>query len=169
MSSLSRVFCVLICLIYPVISPASAGAVTNAYVEDFATKQYCDTLNTTAWWDTIIGEIKLAPFELSLKGSYFAGDYIDGVAVLPEARGHGIGTRLLDEALAIARESGKRWVRLHVVDTNPRAQALYERLGYRVTKVEPTRWMSGVLGFGAMIAMERQVEGGAGTGPTAEP
>jgi ribosomal protein S18 acetylase RimI-like enzyme len=91
--------------------------------------------------------------------------YVDGVAVAAEARGQGIGTLLMDEAAAIARETGKRWLRLDVISTNPRAQALYERLGYRVTKVTPTRWMARWMGFDAIISMERAVE--AGAGPTA--
>jgi ribosomal protein S18 acetylase RimI-like enzyme len=92
--------------------------------------------------------------------------YIDGVAVAAQARGQGVGTKLLDEVMAIARESGKRHIRLHVVDTNPRAQALYQRLGFRVTKVEPTGYME--LGSGATVAMELPVasagEAGAGDG-----
>jgi ribosomal protein S18 acetylase RimI-like enzyme len=79
-----------------------------------------------------------------------------------------VGTKLLDEVIAIARESGKRRVRLHVVDTNPRAQALYQRLGFRVTKVEPTGYMERWLGSGATVAMEKPVasagEAGAGDG-----
>ena len=84
--------------------------------------------------------------------------YVDGIAVSPAARGLGIGTRLLSEVTAIARSRGKRYVRLDVIDTNPRAQALYERLGYRVTKVTPTRWMARWMGFDALISMERAVE-----------
>ena len=55
--------------------------------------------------------------------------WVDGIAVAPDARGRGVGTRLLDETTAIARRLGKRYVRLDVIDRNPRAQALYERLG----------------------------------------
>ena len=40
------------------------------FVEDFDSKQYCDTLNTTALWDTVAGELKLPPFELTYAGSY---------------------------------------------------------------------------------------------------
>lgn len=80
--------------------------------------------------------------------------YIDGIAVSPTARGLGIGTRLLDEAQAIARAGGKRFVRLDVIDTNPRAQALYARLGYKVTSVHSFRCMERWLGFGGMISME---------------
>ena len=73
----------------------AAEAVVHRHLEDFSTTQYQDTLNTTAWWDTVGGEIKLFPFELTLAGSYdtlgsargvaIAGDYayvIDGDAGL---------------------------------------------------------------------------------------
>ncbi len=47
-----------------------AGTGTNDYEDDFTSEFYCDTLNTTALWDTIHGEFKLPPFELALFGSY---------------------------------------------------------------------------------------------------
>jgi L-amino acid N-acyltransferase YncA len=84
--------------------------------------------------------------------------YVDGIAVAGRARGLGIGTQLLDEIRSLARAHGKQFVRLDVIDTNPRAQALYERLGYRVTKVESFRWKQRWVGFGAMISMEQPVE-----------
>jgi ribosomal protein S18 acetylase RimI-like enzyme len=83
--------------------------------------------------------------------------YIDGIAVAPEARGRGVGTRLLEEINRIAHRQGKLFVRLDVVDTNPRAQALYERLGYRVTKVQSFHWKQRWVGFGATISMEQPV------------
>ena len=91
--------------------------------------------------------------------------YVDGVAVSPVVRGQGIGSRLLMEAEVIARECGLRWLRLDVIDTNPRAQALYERLGYRVTRVEKTQWMERWTGFGAIISMERAVDENASAQP----
>ncbi|MEX1295589.1 MAG: GNAT family N-acetyltransferase [Candidatus Limnocylindrales bacterium] len=83
--------------------------------------------------------------------------YVDGIAVSPGARGLGIGTRLLDETTAIARDLGKPFVRLDVIDTNPRAQALYERLGFRVTKVQSFRYLERLAGFGGMVSMELPV------------
>jgi hypothetical protein len=47
-----------------------AGSTTNQHIEDFTTKQYCDSLNTTALWDTIAGELRLPPFVPTLVGSY---------------------------------------------------------------------------------------------------
>lgn len=80
--------------------------------------------------------------------------YVDGIAVSPAARGLGIGTRLLDETASIARAQGKAFVRLDVVDTNPRAQALYERVGYRVTNVQSFRYAERWAGFSGMVSME---------------
>jgi ribosomal protein S18 acetylase RimI-like enzyme len=93
--------------------------------------------------------------------------YVDGLAVAATERSQGIGTRLLDEVTGIAREQAKRYVRLHVVDTNPRARALYERLGFTVTRVQSFRYKQRLIGFGAMISMERRVDGGQGADPQA--
>ena len=50
------------------------------------------------------------------------------IALLPEYRGRGIGTAMLEELLTEARESGVP-VRMHVERSNP-AQSLYTRLGF---------------------------------------
>ena len=55
---------------------------------------------------------------------------MDGIAVAAAARDRGIGTRLLAAVCDHARNRGKTGVRLDVVDTNARAGALYERLGF---------------------------------------
>ncbi len=59
--------------------------------------------------------------------------FIQKMGVSPEARGKGIGTALLSDAIARARAAGFRRCALDVATTNPRAQQLYERLGFRVT------------------------------------
>ena len=56
--------------------------------------------------------------------------YIEGLMVADSYRGQGIGTRLIDRL--------ERWAQLHracrltleVIDTNPRAHRLYQRLGF---------------------------------------
>ena len=52
------------------------------------------------------------------------------IALLPEYRNHGIGTRLLKELLAEGERAGKP-VSIHVESFNP-ARRLYERLGFAV-------------------------------------
>ncbi len=51
------------------------------------------------------------------------------VALLPEHRGKGIGTRLLKQVIATASLAGKP-VQIHVERLNP-ARHLYQRLGFR--------------------------------------
>jgi len=57
------------------------------------------------------------------------------IALVPEARGQGIGSRLIGQLLDEA-ERGARPVRLQVL-AGSRAQELYGRLGFRVMAQEP--------------------------------
>jgi len=38
--------------------------------EGFSTREYRDLENTTVFWDTIPGELKLHPVEITLRGAY---------------------------------------------------------------------------------------------------
>lgn len=58
--------------------------------------------------------------------------YISNVAVEPDHRGMGLGTRLIARARAEAGGAGSRSVVLDVEADNPRAQRLYERLGFHL-------------------------------------
>ncbi|MFF7247366.1 GNAT family N-acetyltransferase [Embleya sp. NPDC008237] len=87
---------------------------------------------------------------------------MDGIAVDPDRRGLGIGSRLLDEVAALAPELGCRHIRLDVIDVNPRARALYERHGFVATRTEHTPYLRGLMGFAAVTTMIRPV----GSGPT---
>jgi dihydropteroate synthase len=51
--------------------------------------------------------------------------------VAPEARGHGVGTRLVAAALRWARSLAALEVTLRVSDSQPAARRLYERCGFR--------------------------------------
>jgi ribosomal protein S18 acetylase RimI-like enzyme len=64
-------------------------------------------------------------------------DFIEEIALLPEAQGRGIGTRLVRDILQAARRRGVP-VRLSVFASNP-AQALYARLGFEVVRIEDPR------------------------------
>ena len=56
--------------------------------------------------------------------------YVNAIAAFPEARGLGVGTRLMAHADRMALAGGHRGVSLIVSDANPGARRLYERLGY---------------------------------------
>jgi ribosomal protein S18 acetylase RimI-like enzyme len=60
--------------------------------------------------------------------------------VEPEWQGRGIGTTLMRHLEDVARARGMRAIRLFVSKENPRAQALYERLGYSVDGEGVDRW-----------------------------
>ncbi len=71
---------------------------------------------------------------------------MDGIFVAETARGLGIGTALLDAIKAEAQTRGLSHVRLDVIDSNPRARALYERQGFvpgRVEHLGPLRLLFG--------------------------
>lgn len=82
---------------------------------------------------------------------------MDGIAVSPEARGQGLGSLLLDGILEEARRRGLSSVRLDVVDTNPRARALYERKGFQAVSEEKTWPFGWLFGFASATRMERRV------------
>lgn len=58
--------------------------------------------------------------------------YAAHLGVAPEYRGQGIGEALLTYQRELAVEQGRRIYALDVAATNPRAQRLYERFGFRV-------------------------------------
>jgi hypothetical protein len=49
-----------------VFQSAAAQAADLSFSEDFSTKGFCDSVATTALWDTAAGEIRLHPFEIRL-------------------------------------------------------------------------------------------------------
>ncbi|GAA4036703.1 GNAT family N-acetyltransferase [Streptomyces shaanxiensis] len=66
---------------------------------------------------------------------------INGLCVWPESlRSQGIGTALVSAAERLARERGIGSMGLGVGDGNPRAAALYARLGYLPTVAYVDRW-----------------------------
>ena len=64
--------------------------------------------------------------------------FIQKVGVSEDMRGKGVGTALMTEQINSARDKGFRRCVLDVAVTNPHAQLLYERLGFRV--VEQRKW-----------------------------
>ncbi|PJI86425.1 acetyltransferase (GNAT) family protein [Yoonia maricola] len=82
---------------------------------------------------------------------------MDGLFVAPEARGRGVGTALLDAVANEAKQRGYTQVRLDVVDTNPRAKALYRHVGFKELKTVKIGLMRHIFGFSASTTMVRDV------------
>ena len=61
-------------------------------------------------------------------------------ATHPRLQGLGLGTRLIGEGERRIRRRGVVWAILGVEDNNPRARALYERLGYVPWRREGASW-----------------------------
>lgn len=87
-------------------------------------------------------------FSLYERKNEEGGLLMDGISVRSDARGRGIGSRLLEEVEAYAIARGFKSIRLDVIDTNPDAKRLYERKGFRVTKSETFEGLRWLLGFG---------------------
>jgi ribosomal protein S18 acetylase RimI-like enzyme len=60
-------------------------------------------------------------------------EYVANLGVRPDLRSRGIGAALIRDRQAVAVQKGRRTYALDVSAKNPRAQALYERLGFAVT------------------------------------
>jgi GNAT superfamily N-acetyltransferase len=100
--------------------------------EEFLTMQF------NAQWDHYEQYYPEAAFlVIERKGEPIGRIYIDraaeeicliDIALIPEVRGHGLGTKLVEEILEEGQASGKR-VEIHVERFNP-AMHLYERLGF---------------------------------------
>lgn len=78
---------------------------------------------------------------------------MDGICVAETTRGQGVGSALFGALFEYARQNGFTHVTLDVIDTNPRAKALYERLGFNATGEETTGPLKPLLGFNSATKM----------------
>jgi GNAT superfamily N-acetyltransferase len=79
--------------------------------------------------DAVVGTVSAVPKRESL--------YVRSMAVLPAARGHGAGRRLLQEVEAFAAEEGFRSMVLSTTPFLAEAIRLYERCGFARTGEGP--------------------------------
>lgn len=78
---------------------------------------------------------------------------MDGIFVAERARGQGVGTALLHAICDEAKRRNYKEVRLDVIDSNPRAKALYERFGFRVVKTDKLGPLKHIFGFSSAATM----------------
>jgi ribosomal protein S18 acetylase RimI-like enzyme len=84
--------------------------------------------------------------------------FVDSLAVAESARGQGVGTRLLQAIFEYAHQAGFQTVGLDVVDTNPRARRLYERLGFVPVRVLRLPFLRPLMGFSSATVMVKTLE-----------
>lgn len=78
---------------------------------------------------------------------------MDGIFVTKEARGLGLGTALLQAIKEEAAARNCNEVRLDVINTNPRARALYERSGFVAGQVQSLGPLKYFFGFSTATEM----------------
>jgi ribosomal protein S18 acetylase RimI-like enzyme len=68
------------------------------------------------------------------------GPFLGLIEILPRYQGLGLGTRIIRDLLEQAHGRGEA-LTLHVLKANPRARALYERLGFHVIEEREVRYV----------------------------
>jgi ribosomal protein S18 acetylase RimI-like enzyme len=82
---------------------------------------------------------------------------LDGLCVDASARGQGLGTALLNAICTEARLRGFPAVRLDVIDSNTRAIALYQRLGFHIEGHQDIGLLRHIFGFSSALTMIRDL------------
>lgn len=81
----------------------------------------------------IVGSVLLFPPDANAYGRSATGGggpEVRLLAVLPAARGQGVGTALMQECVRRARDAGARALGLHTMDFMETAVRMYERIGF---------------------------------------
>lgn len=102
------------------------------------------------WWHTLLRAPVLAALERKLTPDELL---MDGIFVTQEARGRGVGSALLTAIKQTAVTRGYKRLRLDVIDTNPRARALYERQGFVAGEAHSAWPLRRMLGFSYATTM----------------
>jgi ribosomal protein S18 acetylase RimI-like enzyme len=91
---------------------------------------------------TIVG-IAFQPFLSFMKHHEPDEWYVTAVSVMPEARGHGVGSALLRDATDQARAAGMSSLALDVDKDNETARRLYLREGFDLIATSRAAWLAG--------------------------
>jgi ribosomal protein S18 acetylase RimI-like enzyme len=78
---------------------------------------------------------------------------IDSIAVDKYYRSQGIGTQLINKVFGFAKDKGFKEVTLEVINTNPKAKELYERLGFIKKKTVRYYFLARSAGFSSEYVM----------------
>ncbi len=116
--------------------------------------EFRDLRKVYGWVGASIRALLLSALERDTENERFL---MDGIFVAEEARGQGVGTALLHAVYAEAKVRGYRQVRLDVIDTNPRARALYLHEGFEEVDTRQIGLLRHIFGFNASTTMVRDV------------
>ena len=78
---------------------------------------------------------------------------IDSIAVDKSFRSMGIGTQLINKVFEFAKNKGFKEVVLEVINTNPKAKELYERIGFKEKKIVRYYFLTRSAGFSSEYIM----------------
>ena len=78
---------------------------------------------------------------------------IDSIAVDKSFRSLGIGSQLINKVFEFAKNEGFREVVLEVVNTNPKAKELYDRIGFKEEKIVRYYFLTRSAGFSSEYIM----------------
>jgi ribosomal protein S18 acetylase RimI-like enzyme len=124
----------------------SNGALVNGSFKDLR--------NAYGWVGAAVRFALLASLEHEIENARFV---MDGLFVAPDARNQGVGTALLVAISAEAKRRGYAQVRLDVIDTNPRAKALYLKEGFKELRTTKLGLLRFAFNFHAATTMVRDV------------
>jgi ribosomal protein S18 acetylase RimI-like enzyme len=96
-------------------------------------------------------------FEKIVQPPHGAEHCVAHLGVSPEFQSHGIGAKIVTYLLDEGKKQGRRVAMLDVAVTNTRAQALYERLGFRATAERPSSLKNDHVVVPAHRRMEREI------------
>ena len=83
---------------------------------------------------------------------------MDGIAVDKDNRGQGIGSKLFQALIEYGIEENYNSIRLDVIDENPKAKALYQKLGFKETYYEKVpKYISKLIGVSGVTAMVKEL------------
>ncbi|WP_420137976.1 GNAT family N-acetyltransferase [Sphingomonas sp.] len=112
----------------------------RAFLVDQFSRQYQHYAEHYAHADFLIIEQDGEPIgRLCVDRAHPSDMRIVDIALLPQGRGHGIGTELIRALLAEARATSKV-TSIHVEDQNP-AKRLYSRLGFEPVRQNGPYWL----------------------------
>ncbi len=104
------------------------------------------------------GACRAAPLLALLSRSPAEGELLmDGISVLADFRGQGIGRQLLQAIITHAQQEKDQHVRLDVIDQNLDARRLYERMGFQEVNQQRFPLLKPLLGFSGSTEMHYSI------------